>query len=97
LFTELTENEYAIGRGEECTVRFTPSEITEADLELISRTHCKISKTPTEVYLEDFSRNGTYVNRKKVRRHKRIILKNNDEISLGSPEFRGICVNKTVT
>jgi len=65
--------EYVIGRGEECNVKFTPSQITEADLEIISRTHCKISKTATEVYLQDLSRNGTYVNSKKVRRHKRII------------------------
>jgi len=81
LFTELTENEYVIGRVEECNVKFTPSQITEADLEKISRNHCKILKTATEVYLEDLSCNGTYVNSKKVRRHKRIILKNNIYIS----------------
>ena len=66
MFTELTENEYVIGRGEECNVKFTPSQITEADLETISRNHCKILKTAMEVYLDDLSRNGTYVNSKKI-------------------------------
>ena len=93
MFTELTENEYIIGRGEECNIKFTFSQVTEA----ISRKHCKFVKTALEVYLEDISFNGTYVNGEKIGRRKRIILKNNDQISLASPHFRGMCVNKTVT
>jgi len=47
--------------------------------------------------LEDLSFNGTYVNSEKIGKGKKRILKNNDQISLVSPEFRGMCVNKTVT
>jgi serine/threonine-protein kinase Chk2 len=41
------------------------------------------------VYLEDYSSNGTYVNSEKIGKGNKRILKNNDQIALASPQFKG--------
>jgi serine/threonine-protein kinase Chk2 len=97
LFTELVENECTIGRAQECTIKISYLEVKEDVLQTISKKHCKIVKETSEVYLEDLSFNGTYVNNEKIGKGNRRILGNNDQISLVSPQFRGMCVNKTVT
>jgi len=97
LFTELSENEYTIGRAQECKIKITYLEVKETVLGTISKKHCKIVKAAPEVYLEDLSFNGTYVNNEKIGKGKKRILKNNDQISLVSPQFRGIYINKIVT
>jgi len=97
LFTELSDSEYTIGRAQECKIKISYLEVTEEVLQTISKKHCKIVKATPEVYLEDLSFNGTYVNSEKIGRGKKRILKNNDQISLVSPQFKGMCVNKTVT
>lgn len=70
-------------------------EVREDILHTISKRHCKIVKADilsatSEVYLEDYSSNGTYVNSEKVGKGKKRILKNNDQISLASPHFKGM-------
>jgi serine/threonine-protein kinase Chk2 len=93
----MTEKEYTIGRAQECNIKISCLEVKEAFLRTISRKHCKIVKTGSKVYLEDLSCNGTYVNGEIIGKDKKKILKNNDQISLVSPNFGGMCVNMTVT
>jgi serine/threonine-protein kinase Chk2 len=98
LFTELSENEYTIGRAQDCKIKISYLEVEEDVLQTISKIHCKIVKAAPEVYLEDHSFNGTYVNSEKIGRGNRRILRNYDQISLVKPQFRGTCFNeKTVT
>jgi serine/threonine-protein kinase Chk2 len=97
LFTELSEDEYTIGRAHDCKIKISYLEVNASVLQTISKKHCKIVKATPEVYLEDYSFNGTYVNSEKIGRGNKRILKNHDQISLVSPQFRGMCVNKTVT
>ena len=94
MFTELSEDEYTIGRSHKCNIKISYSEVKEDVLQTISKRHCRIVKATSEVYLEDYSFNGTYVNSEKIGRGNRKILKHNDQISLVSPEFRGKCFNK---
>ena len=90
MFTELSEDEYTIGRAPDCKIKISYLEVTEDVLQTISKKHCKIVKATPEVYLEDYSVNGTFVNNEKIGRGKKRILKNCDQISLVSPQFRGM-------
>jgi hypothetical protein len=94
LFTELAEDEYTIGRGDNCKIKITLAEVNETILQSVSREHCRIVRTASEVYLEDHSSNGTYVNFEKIGKDNKRILKNHDQISLVVPEIRGMCVNE---
>lgn len=85
---DLCDNEYTIGRAEECNITITYLEVKEDVLLAISKRHCKIIKATPEVYLEDYSSNGTYVNSEKIGKGRRRILKNNDQISLVLPKFK---------
>ncbi|PSN46894.1 hypothetical protein C0J52_17562 [Blattella germanica] len=90
---DLTEEEYTVGRSNKCSVIFTNNEVKESVLSTISKLHFRIikeqpSKGITEVYLEDFSSNGTFVNNENVGKGKRRILRNNDQISLASPQYK---------
>jgi pSer/pThr/pTyr-binding forkhead associated (FHA) protein len=97
LFTELSVNEYTIGGAQECKIKISCLEVAVAIPQTISKKHCKIVKATPEVYLEDLSFNGMYVNSEKLEKARRELKKNNDPISLVSPDFRGMCFNKTVT
>jgi serine/threonine-protein kinase Chk2 len=93
LYAELSEDEYTIGRAHDCKIKISHLEVKEPILLTISKVHCKIVKAMPEVYLEDYSSNGTYVNSEKIGRGNKRILKNHDQISLVVPHFRGLCVN----
>ncbi|XP_024941788.1 ovarian-specific serine/threonine-protein kinase Lok isoform X2 [Cephus cinctus] len=63
-------------------------------LNIVSKVHFKISRTYLSdceedpiVYLEDCSHNGTYVNKTLVGSGKRVVLENNDVISISIPGF----------
>lgn len=84
----LSDDEYTIGRAQDCKIKISYLEVKEDVLYTISKRHCKIVKATPEVYLEDYSFNGTYVNSEIIGRGNRRILKNNDQISLASPQFR---------
>jgi serine/threonine-protein kinase Chk2 len=87
--TDLSDNEYTIGRAQDCNITISYLEVKEDVLHTISKRHCKIVRVTPEVYLEDYSSNGTYVNSEKVGKGNRRILKNNDQISLAWPHFKG--------
>lgn len=50
------------------------------------------SNSEPVVILEDHSVNGTFVNKQQVGRGKRVVLKNNDEISLAHVNKKGVCL-----
>jgi Uncharacterized conserved protein, contains FHA domain len=89
----LSEDEYTIGRANKCSILISNNEVKESVLNTISKSHCTIIKvhaTHDEVYLLDLSSNGTFINGEKVGKGKKRILKNNDQISLASPQFKGL-------
>jgi serine/threonine-protein kinase Chk2 len=86
---DLSDNEYTIGRAQDCNITISYLEVREDVLHTISKRHCKIVKATPEVYLEDYSFNGTFVNSEKIGKGNRRILKNNDQISLALPQFKG--------
>lgn len=80
---DLVTEELTVGRNRrECTVTFT-------DLRISAR-HCRLFRsssdipkgTSNEIFLEDLSSNGTFLNGKKLGKGKRGQVKNGDEISL---------------
>ncbi|PNF41023.1 hypothetical protein B7P43_G08824 [Cryptotermes secundus] len=85
---DLSDDEYTIGRAQDCNITISYLEVKEDVLQTISKRHCKIIKVTPEVYLEDYSSNGTYVNSEKIGKGNRRILKNNDQISLAWPHFK---------
>ncbi|XP_042877054.1 serine/threonine-protein kinase Chk2-like [Penaeus japonicus] len=81
----LSKNSYTFGRGD-ADHQFTKDHFDNALLPAISKIHFRVSRetnTGNEVVLlEDLSCNGTFVNKKQVGRGKKVVLQNNDEISL---------------
>ncbi|KAJ4439911.1 hypothetical protein ANN_08041 [Periplaneta americana] len=87
---DLSDNEYSLGRAQDCTIRISRSHVKDDVLQTISKLHCKIVKSDStsEVYLEDHSFNGTFVNNEKIGKGDKRILKNYDLISLASVHFK---------
>ncbi len=72
---KLEGTELVLGRASDADIRIID--------EGVSRHHCKVSALPTgDILIQDMgSRNGTYVNNKKVRTH---ILEDGDKVRMGS-------------
>jgi len=68
----LTKLRTTVGRGEGCDVVL--------DGETVSRLHCEIARFGTVYVLQDFSRNGTYVNGQRVRQTQ---LQDGDQLRIG--------------
>lgn len=77
---EFSQESISIGRNQTCTIRFP------ADLTVISRNHAEIRRDGNRFQLIDSSRNGTYVNGKKITEY---ILRDGDVIELadGGPKL----------
>jgi pSer/pThr/pTyr-binding forkhead associated (FHA) protein len=77
----LKRDKLLIGRSEDCDVRPLSEEV--------SRRHCAITVGPADVWIEDLkSRNGTFVNGKRIEPENRIKLADGDMIRVGSLELR---------
>ena len=84
---------YRVGRAESCEITITEQEVDKLIFN-ISKVQFKIWKEPMSsgghlAYLEDFSSNGTFVNRQKVGTNKKVIISNEDVISLAQPQNKG--------
>lgn len=81
----LSKNSYTFGRGD-ADHQFTKDHFDNSLLSAISKIHFRVSRETNisneVVLLEDLSCNGTFVNKKPVGRGKKVVLQNNDEISL---------------
>lgn len=77
----ISVDSFIVGRNSDCHLR--------PRSDLISRRHCEIAILNGEVYLRDFgSRNGTYVNEKRVEGECRLHL--GDHLRIGRLEFEVI-------
>ncbi|CAG9856577.1 unnamed protein product [Phyllotreta striolata] len=77
----------SVGRSQVCDIVLTESTFgSHANiLKSVSKNHFTIFRKPDSLfaYLKDTSKNGTYVNGKKVQRNGQVLLKTNDKISMG--------------
>lgn len=79
----VNHDKFLIGRSDECHIR--------PKSESISRRHCAIVRKDGRILLLDLkSRNGTYVNDKKLDPAKAKVLKNGDHVRVGKLEFIAI-------
>ncbi|XP_065920782.1 serine/threonine-protein kinase Chk2-like [Dysidea avara] len=86
---ELVKDEYTFGRDSSCDHSFNVSAKKSVHFAAISKVHFRIFRVKEKsntskynVFLEDKSSNGTFVNGEKVGRGKKRVLNNNDEIAL---------------
>jgi len=79
----VTERDTTIGRSRECTIPI------KGDPE-ISRIHCTIQRQEDGSYLiiDEESRNGTFLNGKRIYSNEEHTLKDGDEIRIGATKFR---------
>ncbi|KAM9982877.1 hypothetical protein ACTFIZ_007400 [Dictyostelium cf. discoideum] len=79
---EIVDDECAFGRNSTCQVIFTDKKI--------SSKHCRVYRKKNEgqvdysFYLDDYSSNGTFVNRKRVGKGNTVPIVNGNEISLST-------------
>lgn len=95
----MMRDSYSVGRSESCDICMTSQEMKLKWLNAISKVHFRIYKehigntNETVVFLEDMSQNGTFVEKTKVGRGKRVIIGSNSEIALANEKFSGDFVN----
>ncbi|EDW80378.1 uncharacterized protein Dwil_GK18729, isoform A [Drosophila willistoni] len=89
---DLNNEEFTAGRGESNDLILTLNDLPEKILTRISKVHFIIKRDNCEltnpVYIQDLSRNGTFVNNEKIGMNKKRILKNDDIISLSHPTYK---------
>lgn len=92
----MTKNVYTLGRSESCDICVTRNELKPKWLSVMSKVHFRITRefidgstNDAVVYLEDLSQNGTFINKEKVGRGKKVVLESNDVISLAQPIVTG--------
>ncbi|KAH8249708.1 hypothetical protein KR032_011643 [Drosophila birchii] len=89
---DLNNDEFSAGRGEANDLILTLNDLSEKILTRISKVHFTIKRANCDlaspVYIQDLSRNGTFVNNEKIGMNKMRILKNDDVISLSHPTHK---------
>ncbi|EDX05583.1 GD24241 [Drosophila simulans] len=89
---DLNNDEFTAGRGEANDLILTLNDLPEKILTRISKVHFIIKRANCEltnpVYIQDLSRNGTFVNNEKIGTNRMRILKNDDVISLSHPTYK---------
>ena len=98
MISELIKDEYTLGRAESCEISVTHLGLEKRIVDCISKMHFKITRERIKgsnnvedivIYIEDLSQNGTFVNKTKVGKNRRVVLENNDVISLAQAKFAG--------
>ncbi|XP_033232087.1 ovarian-specific serine/threonine-protein kinase Lok isoform X2 [Belonocnema kinseyi] len=93
---QLTEDEYTLGRANTCQINVTEFGLEKKIVDCISKQHFKITRERIKgsnniedivIYIEDLSQNGTFVNKNKVGKGRRVVLENNDVISVAQAKF----------
>ncbi|XP_043258225.1 serine/threonine-protein kinase Chk2-like isoform X1 [Colletes gigas] len=89
---EMTKDVYTLGRSEKCDICITENELKPKWLSVMSKQHFRITRefinsniNDAIIYLEDLSQNGTFINKVKIGRGKKVVLESNDVISLAQP------------
>lgn len=91
---DLNDSEFAAGRSENNDLSLTLKDLPEKILCRISKVHFTLKRENCDlsnpVYIQDHSRNGTYVNGERISTR---ILQNNDVISLANPHYKAFVFN----
>ncbi|XP_073826361.1 ovarian-specific serine/threonine-protein kinase loki isoform X1 [Musca autumnalis] len=89
---DLSNESFTAGRGENNDLVLTLSDLPEKILCRISKVHFVIRRANCDlsnpVYIEDLSRNGTFVNSERIGTNNRRILQDDDIISLSHPVYK---------
>ncbi|KAI8118033.1 Ovarian-specific serine/threonine-protein kinase Lok [Lucilia cuprina] len=89
---DLNVETFTAGRGENNDLILTLNDLPEKILCRISKVHFTIKRADCDlsnpVYIEDLSRNGTFVNSERIGTNRRRILQNDDIISLSHPTYK---------
>ncbi|HZZ78417.1 MAG TPA: FHA domain-containing protein [Gemmataceae bacterium] len=76
---------YTVGRREDCAICFTG----DCNDLLISRQHCQLEFDPPRIVLRDLaSRNGTYLNGRRILSGSEVALEDGDLVTVGNTSFR---------
>lgn len=93
LFLDLSNEEFSIGRADTNSVILKENDLPYNILCRVSKVHFKITRKNCElsnpVIIKDCSRNGTFLNAKKIGFNEQRILQNDDVISLSHPNYKG--------
>ncbi|XP_055295026.1 ovarian-specific serine/threonine-protein kinase Lok [Sitodiplosis mosellana] len=83
---DLTSDTFTAGRATSCDYSLSAEQIKQKLLVQMSKRHFQITRNLTEVdspvYIEDLSRNGTFVNEEKIGLNKKRILAHGDTIAI---------------
>ncbi|KAM4578593.1 serine/threonine-protein kinase Chk2 [Fundulus diaphanus] len=83
------EDQYLFGRDSQCNyVLEDPEDKRSRKFRIYSKKHFRIFREGSEVFVEDFSNNGTFVDGLKVGRNKKLPLLNKAVLSLAEPQNR---------
>ncbi|XP_019895238.1 ovarian-specific serine/threonine-protein kinase Lok isoform X1 [Musca domestica] len=89
---DLSNESFTAGRGDNNDLILTLNDLPEKILCRISKVHFVIRRANCDlsnpVYIEDLSRNGTFVNSERIGTNSRRILQNDDIISLSHPTYK---------
>ncbi|KAJ8983957.1 hypothetical protein NQ317_008659 [Molorchus minor] len=83
---DLVEPSLKLGRSDECDIIIHKSKFPQSQLFYISKEHFQIIKDPNDEYITyiiDLSKNGTYLNGTLIGRRHKVVLQNNDSITIG--------------
>ncbi|XP_042369827.1 serine/threonine-protein kinase Chk2-like, partial [Plectropomus leopardus] len=80
------EEQYLFGRGSRCHYVFgDPNDRDSPKFRIYSKKHFRIYREGSEVFVEDYSNNGTFVDGIKIGRDRKLPLINNAVLALSEP------------
>ncbi|XP_030376882.1 ovarian-specific serine/threonine-protein kinase Lok isoform X2 [Scaptodrosophila lebanonensis] len=89
---DLNNEQFSAGRGDANDLILTLNDLPEKILSRISKVHFTIKRANSDlsnpVYIQDLSRNGTFVNGEKIGINKTRILQDDDIIALAHPTYK---------
>ncbi|KAI4457144.1 ovarian-specific serine/threonine-protein kinase lok-related [Holotrichia oblita] len=81
---DLNKASFKLGKTESCDCVLSTDTFIKTKLDNISREHFIIKKEDDKpIYIQDLSKNGTFLNGEKIGRKKKRILQNDDAIAIG--------------
>lgn len=90
MFSDLSNDEYTLGRKESCDIYISGKNMELNLVGIVSKIHFRISRDKDLVpFIEDLSRNGTYLNGGLLGKGKKSSLCTGDIIAIGNPRLQG--------
>lgn len=94
---DLEGETFMLGRSDSCNLTIDDKIMSMSIITNISKTHFEIRKDDDSIiYITDLSKNGTFINGKRIGRGNKNILQDDDEISIGFKSlkvyvFKNVC------